>query len=318
MIASIRDYNNIFLLKATKARLIEICVTNKCNIRCAHCCQFSGVQDYDDRVPIDALDILFKKLKTNDYLVIISGGECTVALDRVEYIAERCRAASIPFIIGTNGLWIRDKAVRDKMKNEIKPAMIRVSVDIFHQRFVPIDAVYELIDFFEDSPVKIYGGTVWKHECSKEDEEKFDSLKIPIETMPLMSIGRASGVKQERLKVGEIVSCQSYGINLLNDGTVNSLCDLGAASCKIGSIYDESLDIEAHIDRLSKRWTPRKKIEKSDCYHDIYDYCRTNNVFVCDKKWCNPTIFETNSHTNIMVRSRKQADIYFSRFYESD
>lgn len=317
MIASPKDYNNIFLSKATKARLVEICVTNKCNIRCAHCYQNSGAQDYDDRIPIDAIDMLFKKLKTNDHLVVASGGECTVAIDRVEHIAEKCRAANIPLVIGTNGLWIRDKTIRDKIKNEIKPAMIRVSVDVFHQRFVPIDAIYELIDFFEDSPTKIYGGTVWKYECSKEDAEKFDSLKIPFETMPLVKIGRASGVKQERLKVGEIISCQSCGINLLNDGTVNSLCDLGAASCKIGTIYDESLDIEAYMDYLNEKQTPRKKIEEGDCYHDIYDYCRTNNVFVCDKKWCNPEIAETTSHTNIMIRSRKQADIYYSRFYEN-
>ena len=320
MVATLYDIYQQFLRHVIAKRNIILFTSRDCCWKCAHCVQSQQGHTPASLMPKETIDKAFSQLwEDNGFSICICGGEAMLHPDQVAYVVKKAKERNLPTILGTNGFWWHNKDFLHKLKYEIKPTFIRLSVDIFHQKFMPFEEIKQLIHYFDDSEIKIFGGTIWRYECSDEDREAFDSLGVIYESMACVMHGNAGALKRtEELPCGSLVQCEACGIVVLPNGDLYMECELEAGGCKVGNIYDANVSFKSIIENINKYTRPWYEV-KEHGIHDIYDICRKNNDFIFDEKWnltAKPKdIEEKKAMTNIYITSVKEDNDYFKEVF---
>ncbi|MFA6107918.1 MAG: radical SAM protein [Candidatus Latescibacterota bacterium] len=130
---------------------LTLVVSYRCSARCAHCCLSAG----PDRAatwmtPEQARGYIEPLVRDNpiDFMSLI-GGEALLEVDRtvaIGHIARQCGIAKVQ--IDTNASWCVDDDTTARVLERVYKAGLEigaVSVDAFHQRYVPRDRVLRLL-----------------------------------------------------------------------------------------------------------------------------------------------------------------------------
>nr|WP_281406139.1 radical SAM protein [Mesorhizobium sp. B1-1-7] len=118
--------------------MLGIYLTNRCNMRCAHCCVNSGPQERS-RVDLATLLPQFADLANAGAIMAIhvSGGEPFLFPDDIRAIAAIGNLARIPVAVNTNGFWGRQVSKAELLLRSM-PGVTQLifSADTFHEKFL--------------------------------------------------------------------------------------------------------------------------------------------------------------------------------------
>jgi organic radical activating enzyme len=129
-------------------------ITNAdCNINCRHCfCTSAFPGRPSGFISKEIVDKTFNIIDNRKILISILGGEVMLYPEGCKYIADKAHERGLTFRLITNGFFGNDDEKVDYVLNEIKPEIITISVDEYHQEFISIEIIQNLID-------KLYGKT---------------------------------------------------------------------------------------------------------------------------------------------------------------
>ena len=133
-------------------------ITNWCNLRCAHCCEYSGPSESATFLPLEkieqyTIESVHMPIKPNEYLVL-GGGEAMAPYmhNQPDYIPKALdiiyKYGYVP-TIKTNGTWGDNNAKRERILHDIaKPAYeyqklvtLDISVDEFHNNISGVSKI---------------------------------------------------------------------------------------------------------------------------------------------------------------------------------
>lgn len=127
---------------------LSIFYTNKCNIACRHC--FLGKQEKAFHMSDDLLvGILRQSKKIGISKISFSGGEPLLFWKNISMILERESTDGIKISFSTNAMWASSQQIANEMCKHMRVigiTQLEVSCDEYHQEFVPIQNVYNLIE----------------------------------------------------------------------------------------------------------------------------------------------------------------------------
>jgi organic radical activating enzyme len=172
-------------------------ITNyNCNINCRHC--FCSAPSFGDRnrgfVSKEIIDKTYEIIGDRKFLVSILGGEVSLYPENCKYIADEAHKRGLSFRFITNGWFGADDEKIDYLINEIKPEIITISVDEYHQEFIPIETIKHLID-------RIYGKMeILIESCCdiKESDDHGTDFKWDKEPIKL-KIAKSLGIENKKI-----------------------------------------------------------------------------------------------------------------------
>jgi pyruvate-formate lyase-activating enzyme len=178
---------------------IEIVVTSRCNIKCRHCiydCQpFSTEQ-----LSKSAIENLIKQAAKLNSLrsVIFTGGEAFLEYDiLVENIA-LCEELGLESSVVTNGFWALDTHITNQKLKKLKGLRtLNVSTDSFHQEFVSVDRIRNVIQSCHELGIECIVRVSYLNDPASEIEIIKKQLKgldglYTIFAIPVAPFGRAA------------------------------------------------------------------------------------------------------------------------------
>lgn len=201
-------------------------MTYKCTSECKHCL-FRASPYQDNLISLKDVKRDLRNLKTNHPVdsVYFFGGEPLLYFELLVNLIREVKKLEIPNCetigIITNGFWGKNDSISKKYAKGLKEAGLNslvISVDAFHQEFVPIDAVKGTIRAAREVGIewiKINGKSLGdigvnnrynrQTKCLiRELEKEFDVDEIDVK--PLMVVGRAADHLKKYLPVTEIPS----------------------------------------------------------------------------------------------------------------
>lgn len=333
MFASYNDLKNTIQKAFKEKNTLLFRVNNVCNFKCKHCIQNQSannpeneyLQTFLKNEKTDYIKNAFSKfencIKKYHPLVLAEGGETTLSLKKLFLIGELCRKNNLLFEFDTNGWWYNDDYTKNYIKYKIKPNFIRFSIDEYHSDFAKLQDIINLAHFFDDSNIKIFSGTIWKHECKKEDENLFNSSGLYHEITPLFHTGEpdfsVNSIQDKiRIKTGLIVTCAVFGLTICQNGDIYLACDIDGSGCKVSNMYDKNFDAEAIFNKI-KNHKLFYRIKDSDKATGIYDICRKNNFCGLDDIWEKCDDSEENTvKLYYFIKSKYQADYLYYKVIE--
>ncbi len=170
--------------------------TNACTAQCSHCCYQCGPGKNDKLSPEIVKDTLSSLPGLNIADFCISGGEPFIFLDEVEDILFYAKSLRLNAHIGTNGFW---GVSYDKCYHILKRLyllglrMLLLSTDKYHQEFVSVDNIFNIVKAAEDIGVRV---KITVNMTGKETEnlsliEKFKDFDCLISFKEPKLVGRA-------------------------------------------------------------------------------------------------------------------------------
>ena len=161
---------------------LTLVITYKCSARCAHCCLGAG-PEYGDWMSIeDAEAYIADVTKDNNITwMTLIGGEALLDLERTSAIGETALRYGIPKVeLNTNGSWAVDEKSALKVLQRVLDAGLSlpaVSVDAFHQQYVPRERVLCAIQAARELGLELDGcgqileAQVASNSCDEENRE---------------------------------------------------------------------------------------------------------------------------------------------------
>jgi hypothetical protein len=145
----------------------------KCNIRCACCYDLDQptIKVLNDKL----LEPWIKECAELDIPAFLCAGEPFLYWDWIKDIfLPMCNQYETKYLISTNGYWGKNtnlcKEVADRVKN------LTISVDWWHQQFIPKETVISLLEQLQFTPTKVFISTIVNTEHPAEEVNlPFDS-----------------------------------------------------------------------------------------------------------------------------------------------
>jgi hypothetical protein len=298
MIAGPLDFLRVATRGLYDLRFLRVKFTFECNIRCKICIEESA--DQKELLPISKIEHVFRQLPDLEIDMGLQGGEVMLY---PEYCAEICdlwrkynKWGHTHMI--SNGYWGDDPKITDIMINKIKPELLMITVDKFHQEFIPISKVNSIIDNLKNTPDILLGFLTvyskddpWNFEATPlENQQRLGLVcdqEVSILANKLVSAGRAinyissSGddVPNRHDCEDEELVCNNFGIALLPNEEVVSNCGLERWGCKFGTI--DTVDMKKLFESLGR---PHVKYTGKNV-QQFLDICRNLKINPLDPVW---------------------------------
>jgi organic radical activating enzyme len=148
-----------------------------------------------------------------DGVLIISGGEPMLHPKMCQYICDKCRENNVISVLYSNGFWGDDSDLIDRVKNEIKPDYLGLSIDKVHNAQIPVNTVYNIVDEFMDENIqtKVYFNHVVQAGFHSKLPTKYSEIFCqPIEMFQTIPDSKV---------------CTRLGYELLPNGMVEAFCE---------------------------------------------------------------------------------------------
>ncbi len=149
------SFEEIVARRADIAAGLYVSITQRCPMRCAHCCTNSTITA-PQHVPEAAVQRFLTTLAddTPPSFILMTGGEPLVRPGVVKWIAEHARALGVRAQVLTGGFWAPHptEPVRDALASL---DLVTVSFDSFHAQEVEVEAFLGGIDFLRSISVGV-------------------------------------------------------------------------------------------------------------------------------------------------------------------
>lgn len=179
-------------------------LTDRCSASCDICC-FSCSPDkknfLNKEVIKDYINQMAEiKSETNEEkTVAFTGGEAFVCYDTLKECMTYAKSLGLSSSVVTNGFWAKDELKTRKIFQELTDARLTgmaLSVDIYHQKYVPIQCIKNILRVSKDFNVKIKIRIM----MLKDDDsfqQTIEKLRpeiygFPINTNPFYPVGNAA------------------------------------------------------------------------------------------------------------------------------
>jgi MoaA/NifB/PqqE/SkfB family radical SAM enzyme len=237
---------------------IEIVVTSRCNIKCRHCiydCQPFSTEKLSKFVIKD----LIRQATTLNSLrsVIFTGGEAFLEYENLVESIALCEELGLDSSAVTNGFWaLNSHITRQKLKKLKGLRTLNVSTDSFHQEFVPVDRIRNIIQSCHELGIKCIvrvsylNDPVSEIEIIKKQLTGLDSL-YTISAIPVTPFGRAATLI-DTLLIYEYdpngIPCCGADYPVVDANGDVKFCPGGLFShsrnslLKVGNIFNETLE----------------------------------------------------------------------------
>ena len=243
---------------------IGICIGRKCTAACDMCCQ-SADMDCVEELDFEVVRKYIYSAKDLPYIESIgfSGGEAFLYFDKLIDYVECVKSIDKNATVTTNGFWASDEdQTMDKMikLKEAGVSLIGISYDEFHAKHIPAKNIINILEqakkldihikiqscMLNDSKIgswidnlgsHILGQSVWWFPCYPSGKAKAninDDRYI-----------RTNSIKNQRCSTG-------HAYTVRYDGNIYPCCKIliNDTELKIGSIYDENMDVAVTIKLL--------------------------------------------------------------------
>jgi MoaA/NifB/PqqE/SkfB family radical SAM enzyme len=237
---------------------LEIIVTSRCNIRCRHCiydCKPTSTEKLSKFV-IKALIRQAAKL-SSFRSIVFTGGEAFLEYNVLEESIALCRELGLESSVVTNGFWALNSHVTKQKLQKLKGLKtLNVSTDSFHQEFVPVDRIRNIILSCHELGIRCVVRVSYLNEPSstlvtiKKQLTGLDGL-YTISSMPIAPFGRAAmlidAVCFYEYDPNDIPCCGADDPVIDSNGDVK-ICPGGLFSypgnnlLKVGNIFNETLE----------------------------------------------------------------------------
>jgi organic radical activating enzyme len=173
---------------------IGFSITTKCPLACAHCIIEAGPRRKEEMVLDDARRWLREAAAyRNGYIksVVFTGGEPFQDLSRLKHLLEYAAESGLVAAVVTNCYWAETlpKAV-EVLQNLPQIRMLGVSVDAYHQRFVPFENVRNVIRAARELGIRFNAAMCFEN----ENAPPYLDLRSKLEEIIDKELIRASAV----------------------------------------------------------------------------------------------------------------------------
>ena len=270
-------------------------ISFNCNIQCRHCFSFSGPNNKKNK-PDDShmIQIINEMQDLNINNINISGGEPFIYFNTILKLVKEARYRNIKTIsICTNGYWANSTKNCENILRKLKKAgfmnnigyqndHIRVSAGIFHQEFIPLETILNLIYVYYDFFRKPLIVDFEYFEDHPEEKDKIiyiirhNKLEGKIEMVfrsNILGIGRGRELS-DNLKTKNIerfFRCDKINQIVFNpDGCVKPCCGSNVFNkgLIIGNVYNDNL----HVLVKNMQNNPILQFISTMPFRKIYDY----------------------------------------------
>jgi MoaA/NifB/PqqE/SkfB family radical SAM enzyme len=251
MFAKRKDVDEVFGAAGVESprKLFVFHCDYACHAKCEHCLM-GGLDLPKMRISNDVAEEIIRlcaELKIRLYPV---SGDPFTWIDYLEnFLLPKCDEHGCERVISTCGFWGNDdkmivKALDMNLQNLV------ITVDRFHQKFVPVERINRIMDAFKDhKKTRLFIASVWSPDISpNEIKLKYDVDRYEL---PMLSFTkyweREKDFATRRFFSapfdGEIVDCRKH-MHYVNDfgGNVYIECAayLQGFPCKVGNVFEDS------------------------------------------------------------------------------
>lgn len=235
-------------------KVLAISLTQKCSAECRMCCFGCSPSSSQKLDKEDIKRLIDEAVGTSIKVISFSGGEAFMNFKLLQELGQYAVNKGFPFTVITNGFWGKDydeAKRRIKTLKEIGVREISLSVDKFHQEFIPISSIRNVVKACNklNVPVTVGFGVTKSDKVGNYIDELSDVLvSAKMSVYPLHPIG--SGFKS--IKEEDVIknfpddrwSCPNTGIlSVLFDGNIYPCCSqvIRDAKMNISSIDKTSI-----------------------------------------------------------------------------
>lgn len=217
-----------------------ISLTERCNIRCAHCI-FACTGNEARRADFGFIDRMIREAAEVEELKVVgfTGGEPFLEFAQLARLLDRCAALGLKATVTTNAYWARTgQAAKEKLSRLPGLSRLGISCDRFHQEFVSIDKVRHAIRACAELDIECAVRVSYLNDphseiqCVQRQLEDVAGL-FRLEHQPVQPLGRAKSELEPQtlfscdIRTGCCLSVESPYVDI--DGDVYACC--GPASC---------------------------------------------------------------------------------------
>jgi hypothetical protein len=270
-------------------RFLIVKFTNRCNADCSICIEDS-TNNKTDLLSLDLIEKVFKECTNLDIDMGLQGGEVMLYPEYCKEIYDMWRKYNkykLTHMI-SNGFWGDNLDLIDYMKNDLKPDLLMLTTDKWHQKFVPLSKINIILDHLKDDPIINVG--IFQIVSKKYPLKTPKELGLNYEdifTLPnrLHYHGRGINIKKENDDVpsmkyynNEKLGCDNFGLSLHPDGTIGSNCPAEMFGCNFGKIAENNIvDIFENLGRPVIKYTGEA--------YSLTEKCKELQINPLDEKW---------------------------------
>jgi organic radical activating enzyme len=235
-----------------------IILTEKCNIKCKHCI-FNCHPDTKTELNWLVIERIIKEAAATKSITNINftGGEPFLELDTLVNAVNLCNTLGLKSSVVTNGFWaVSENVAKHILKKLNGLVVLNVSTDSFHQEFISIDRIRNVILSGYELGIDIYVRISYLNDPVSEIEYiKKQLIQVEglykISQQPVVSIGRAaSNIDKNSIFSYDPTGIFCRGIDtplIVSNGDVLACCshvlsDLDDHPLLLGNIYNQSLE----------------------------------------------------------------------------
>lgn len=219
-----------------------VIMTIRCNYSCS-ICSYSAQHTCDDswNISYEVIDAFAEKLKAfKDCeikpVICLYGGEPTLELDKCEYLANKVHELGFKVSMFTNCWWGSNQEIRKRIHEKIKPYLLFMSVDKYHDNDIQKNII-PIIEEFKNDTFTI--PCAFKHDPKIEQlKQIYSSLKTHEDE--IFEMGRATHNDDPNIIKTSYGSCHKVAVAVKPNGDIGFDCchDL-KTSCNFATVFDD-------------------------------------------------------------------------------
>jgi MoaA/NifB/PqqE/SkfB family radical SAM enzyme len=293
MICDTNTVLSSFYEKGLKLEFLVIKFTFRCNNNCSICVENSS-DDKRDLLSLDLIEKSFKETSDLDLNCVLQGGEVMLYPEYCKEIYDMWRKINKykKTFLMTNGFWGKDQKLINFVKEELKPDLLIVTTDKWHQVNIPVSIINNIIKQFQDDKyIKLMIMQIFSNNYPLFSDNYFKlgieyngKEKLNIYGCPLNFFGRGINAEKDgdfpfiKDYYNEKITCSNFGISIHPDGKIYSHCTSESNGCYFGNINNTDLNL------LFKKLR-RPSILYTGKTYSFSDICKKLKINPLDEKW---------------------------------
>lgn len=197
-----QDFEQDLIIKLmNKNKTVYFNITNNCNAKCSHCINHEGETVLGEAKREEVLEWIGQVAETDYKIINFVGGEPFLLMDDLKKYSEYGAGLNLTVGVTTNGFWGKTKEMALDTLNKLPHVKkILVSTDFFHQEYIPIESIYNVVDACLELKRFIAVNAVCK---KKEDGEQIKAQfakyknRVYVNIAPVMPEGSAKYIEDE-------------------------------------------------------------------------------------------------------------------------
>ena len=256
MLGRPEDAKHILSTYTYARKVASFSITSDCPLKCRHC-YYAGQKD-KRQFPFEQFCKILDRLP-RDWKIDFHGGEPMAHPQTLKKYVDEAKARGLYTCIATSGFFGDDDAKIDYLYDKIKPALITISIDKYHQEHVKLETILHLIDRqerYKDTLTGFLTAYTYNRETNPKNKNTNPILAKLIEiygaervqyipNLIVVPIGAAASLPKEELF--DMTQCYDkpcfrIGFDVQPNGDLKGFCSWFGKSCHLGNIFTDDLE----------------------------------------------------------------------------